>query len=154
MDSYYLEMIIILIDVSPLWYSIFAMSSLLLQLSMLSLMLKAREYDKKLFKKDIEINIVDIKESNSITKEELSYLNENNRVIANQLIETYKDSKEYGSILKTKNNDLSELINELNSIDNIFIYSLKDKISSIIKQDRIMNSKFDVVVTNPPYLNA
>lgn len=126
------------------------------QLSILSVLLKAREYDKNIFNKDIvkNLNIMSIQESNTINETSIDYFNsESERENAKYLIDNFKNAKEIGSLLLLENKDYSNLINELKSNDTIFTLELKDKLKPIIKISNILTKKYDVVVTNPPYMN-
>lgn len=125
------------------------------QLSILSLILKAREYDKFLFGKDVikKINVYSIYESNNI--EEYAYENksEDTKNKIKSLIHQYKDGKELGSLIIPENNDYSNVLSEIENDNSIFGYILKEKIINLIKVDRVMQKKYDFVVTNPPYMN-
>lgn len=124
------------------------------QLSILALLLKAREYDKKLFSKNINLNIFDIKETNNITDNEISFLTDEGKNVAVELVNCYLDAKEYGSLIKTSPKDYNILKNEIINTNSIFMIDLKNKLIPIIQQDEVLNKKFDVIVTNPPYLNS
>ncbi len=126
------------------------------QLSILSVLLKSREYDKNIFNKDIvkNLNIMSIQESNTINESSLDYINsEREKDNAKYLIDNFKNAKEIGSLLILKNKDYSNLIKELESNDTIFTLKLKEKLNPIIKVSNILTKKYDVVVTNPPYMN-
>lgn len=122
------------------------------QLSILSVLLKAREYDKDLFNKEIvkDLNIVSLQETNSIriqdfpndiiTQSDVSYL-----------IKTFRDAKEIGSLLNVEKNDYSMTLEKLGN--NIFDYMLRENLIPLIKQAKILEKKYDIVVTNPPYLS-
>ena len=121
------------------------------QLAILAILLKAREYDKDLFNKKIDTNIVSIKESNNISMNSVS-LSDENRNKLEYLISAFKDAKEYGSIIKIKKYDYNDLINELENQNNIFSYSVTNDILPLIKLANILTTKYDIFVTNPPYL--
>ena len=119
------------------------------QLSVLSVLLKAREYDKQIFNKDIckELNIIEIKETNNIVVSDYNLLNDE----AKYLLNIFKDAKEIGSLIKIDKLDFNNAINNLK--DDIFGYYLKEKFEPLIKQANILSEKYNVIVTNPPYLN-
>ena len=82
------------------------------QLSILSVLLKAREYDKNIFNKEIvrNLNIMSIQESNSISEILLDNIQtEQNKEYAKYLICKFKNAKEIGSLLLLDNNDYSNL---------------------------------------------
>lgn len=122
------------------------------QLSILAVLLKAREYDKEFFNRKFNINIVSIKESNNLNKENIISLSEQSQEMLNYLIDSFKDAKEYGSILKLKKYDYSCLIDELENQNDIFAYSFTNEIVPLIKLANILTLKYDILVTNPPYL--
>lgn len=126
------------------------------QLSVLSVILKAREFDKNIFNKSIikNINILSIQESNNIIDGLLKYIPEIKiREKAKQLLENFKNAKEIGSLLLLKNDNYQDLFNFLNKDMTIFGIELREKIIPLIKISNIISRKYDIVVTNPPYLN-
>lgn len=126
------------------------------QLSILSVMLKAREYDKNIFKSKIitNLNIMSIQESNSISYSIIDNIKtEHNKEYTKYLIDNFQNAKEIGSLLILENNDYSDLIEELVNDNTIFGIELREKIFPIIKGANLLTTKYDVVVTNPPYMN-
>ncbi|WP_296969434.1 BREX-1 system adenine-specific DNA-methyltransferase PglX [Tepidanaerobacter sp. EBM-38] len=80
---------------------------------------------------------------------------------ARYLIHVFQDAKEYGSILEVKKLDFDKTENRLEEIrqnhpGDAFEFGHKqillEKLPPLIKQAKIMSSKYDVVVTNPPYM--
>src|SRR5699024_6172886 len=75
------------------------------QLSILSVLLKAREYDKNIFNNNIisNLNIMSIPESNDLDYQNLQYL-DNQKVAEEilQLLNAFKEGKNIGSLLKIK----------------------------------------------------
>lgn len=127
------------------------------QLSILSIILKAREYDKNIFNKEIvrNLNILSIQESNMISESLLnSMLSEHNRKIAEYLMDKFKNAKEIGSLLTIEDNDYNKLEEEVINNTTIFGIELREKLLPIIKVANIMSSKYNIVVTNPPYMNT
>lgn len=122
------------------------------QLSILSILLKAREYDKDLFNKNVHVNIISIKETNNLTSENIVGLSDDSLSNLNYLIDIFKDAKEYGSILKIKDKDYSELLLELEKQNNLFSLDILNRIKPIIEVSNILTNKYDILVTNPPYL--
>ena len=126
------------------------------QLAILSVLLKAREYDKNIFNKEIvrNLNIMSIQESNTIDKSSLYFLN--NEELKNKLtyvINTFENAKEIGSLLLVDAYDYLSLINRIREDNNLFNSSMMDKLESLLKVAYILQKKYDVVVTNPPYMN-
>ncbi|MGI6330048.1 MAG: BREX-1 system adenine-specific DNA-methyltransferase PglX [Bacilli bacterium] len=125
------------------------------QLSILSLLLKAREYDKDLFNKNIKLNIFSIQESNDINEVYLYDIrsNETNEII-DYVLDVFKDAKEYGSILKVDKKDYQLVIDKIKITNNVFSELYKLEFIPLLKQAILLSKKYDVVVTNPPYMGS
>lgn len=127
------------------------------QLSVLATLLKAREYDKNIFNKDIakRINIMSIQESNGISDVLIDNItDENAKEIAKNLIIDFRNAKEIGSLIKIDNDDYEKLEKYIaNNNNNIFGIELNSKLTPIINVAKILSQKYDVYVTNPPYMN-
>ncbi len=127
------------------------------QLSILSVLLKAREYDRNIFNKDIirNLHIMSIQESNTISESIIDNIcKENEKEQAKYLIDNFKNAKEIGSLLILENKDYSGLKKNVCDDTTIFGIELREKLLPIIKIATILNKKYDVVVTNPPYMNS
>ena len=126
------------------------------QLSVLSVLLKAREYDKNIFNKDIakRLNVMSIKESNTISNSMFDYISndfEKEKLV--YLVESFKNAKEIGSLLILENKNYEDLKNIIENDDTIFGIEMRNKIIPLINVANILSNKYDVVVTNPPYMN-
>ncbi len=135
------------------------------QLASFALIMKARGYNRRLFREiereELELNLCSIQESNGITKEAIDYFANGDQELKEELeylVEVFKDSKEYGSILeveKIKFNILRKRIKEIEE-DNLIFGDyreiLLDKLGALLKQCEIMTNKYEVCVTNPPYM--
>ena len=126
------------------------------QLSILALLLKAREYDKQLFNKEIvsNLNIVSFKECLLSDDFIIDNISESNKESAISLVSIYKNSKEFGSLLKPITNDCLNLTKEIIENNNIFGIELRENLIPLIKQNNMLQDKYNIIVTNPPYLNS
>lgn len=138
------------------------------QLAYFSLMMKSRSYSRRILNKGIEPHIYAIPDSNNIDRKYLEIFGnglaleekEVAKKSIEKLLDTFKDGKNYGSILKVDKVDfeLSRKFIEdmdLGQID-LFTYDVDEfqkEINNIIDVAEIMTMKYDVVATNPPYLN-
>ncbi|HFJ9377290.1 BREX-1 system adenine-specific DNA-methyltransferase PglX [Bacillus paranthracis] len=134
------------------------------QLAYFALMMKARSYNRRIFRRPLELNVCSIQESNGIPKESIDYFvgDSLDRDEVEYLVGVFKSAKEYGAILDVKVIDFEALerrvkeIEENEDFSDIFILQYRDvlleRIPNLIKQAEIMNRKYDVVVTNPPYM--
>ena len=127
------------------------------QLSILSVILKARQYDKDIFNKNIatNLNIMSIQESNTISDLALNNIkDEEEKKLLKYLIESFENAKEIGSLLILENKNYSKLVESLEKENTIFANILIEKIKPLIKESKILTQKYEIVVTNPPYLPA
>lgn len=124
------------------------------QLSILSVLLKGLEYDNALLSKSLKMNIISIKETNNLDCNIIVDLSDDSQKKALYLKEIFHDAKEYGSIIKVDNYNYDDLLKEVEEKNNIFSYNFLNEYNDIIKQAQILTDKYDVLVTNPPYLGV
>lgn len=134
------------------------------QLAYFALMMKGRQYDRRFFERDIEPNVYAIQESNGISEISINkVVSESAETsIANYLINTFHDAKEYGSIIDVEKRDYDSLKNNLTAwkenheatFENALVESDVDDLLPLIEIAKVMSEKYDVVVTNPPYMGA
>ncbi|MHB8126439.1 MAG: BREX-1 system adenine-specific DNA-methyltransferase PglX [Desulfitobacteriaceae bacterium] len=140
------------------------------QLASFAVMMKARSKSRGVFRENIKLNICAIQESNWMGNEvreilvdmEAWELEQNRqRELITYLADTFKDAKEYGSILDVRELDLEFLEKRLDELSNSVARDLLEvpyrdiileKLSGIILQAKLMGKKYDVVCTNPPYM--
>ena len=141
------------------------------QLASFALIMKARHYNRRLFREiereHLELNLCSIQESNAIGREEIDYFftlgkgkdNEEIRSAIEYLYEVFTNAKEYGSILEVKKINFEILKDRLFEIEceNDLMFGdyrkiLLEKLPILIKQAEILSNKFEVCITNPPYL--
>jgi hypothetical protein len=134
------------------------------QLATFALVMKAREYDRRLFSRDYTVHIHSIEESNSITKEQLQLFSKNNDRVQEaieSLYSTFYDAKLYGSIIQVPEIDTQLIKEQMDYFRNdsgisIFVDELIEYVFPIIEelteQYELLAKKYEVVVTNPPYM--
>jgi len=134
------------------------------QLSYFAVMMKARKYCRTIFSAKIHTNLYSIQESNFATQELIDFVAEGDAGIKYDLqaiTETLYDAKEYGSILNIPNIKFEIIINRLEEIQfkqindlqqQAFQQTIIDRLTPLIHQAQVMAQKYDVVVTNPPYM--
>lgn len=133
------------------------------QLAYFAVMMKARSYNRRILTKNIDPQICAIQESNKITDELVDFVadsDQNIRKDLQYLVETFKDAKEYGSIIDVKqlnfhniNFNLNELKNtKYSDFKSIKYQEMIDKVYPIYKQGLILSMKYDILITNPPYM--
>jgi type II restriction/modification system DNA methylase subunit YeeA len=149
------------------------------QLAYFAVMMKARSKSRRIFREKIDVNVCSIQESNGLVDsgkavdsgQWVEYFvqgaAESERVKLKAdieyLINVFHDAKEYGSVLEVKPIDFDVIERRVEEIRNggtedLFEYQYRniilDKIPALVKQARIMSQKYDVVVTNPPYMGS
>ena len=122
------------------------------QLAGFALMMKARMYDRELFNKKITLNLCAIQE----TREDCD-LNRERYTQLCRLWDLFFDAKNYGSILKVEGFDFERLEKEVEALKKdgtLDFVSVGSKLESLVKQAKLMERKYDCVVTNPPYMGS
>ena len=124
------------------------------QLSVLSVLLKAREYDKDIFNKKViqDLKIMSIQESSNINNIDVLKIDDFEREKINKLLKSFDDAKDIGSLLLLDEVDYSKIEKAINEDDTIFGIELRNRLLPIIKTANMLTKKYDIVVTNPPYL--
>lgn len=123
------------------------------QLSILTLYLKARKYDKNFYNKKCNLNIISIVESNYISKELFSDIKDSEDLeVIDYILDVFKDAKEYGSIIEVKKYDYDKLEANLSRINNLYGIMIQQDFFPLIKQAKLLSSQYNIVVTNPPYM--
>lgn len=134
------------------------------QLSYFAVMMKAREYNRRIFTQGIEPNLYAIQESNGL-KMDIDMgdflLSEEYRDTLRYLLDVFVDAKEYGSILEVEDRDYEgfmkawELAAEQtaeNVVMMLWYSELNEIVPTLAKQAGVLAGKYDVLVTNPPYM--
>ena len=137
------------------------------QLSYFAVMMKARQYDRRIFTRGVRPNVYAIQESNGINRNQLKYFGaeldkmERNTAILQieGLLDTLVDAKEYGSILNVDAYDWDLLrrfvsgtdVDGQISFDTYGLDETAEKLKELIEIGAIMAQKYEVVATNPPY---
>jgi len=142
------------------------------QLASFAVMMKARSKSRAVFRENIQLNICAIQESNwmvndvsemLVNPEALEPEQYRQRELIRYLADTFKDAKEYGSMIDVREMDPKFLEQRLHEVRNSVVRNLLevtyrdiiiDKLPGIILQAKIMAEKYDVVCTNPPYMGS
>ena len=136
------------------------------QLAYFAVMMKARKYNRRILSEDIQLNVLSIQDSSFMTDELINYVAgkvSGLRTDLTILRETFMDAKECGSILIVPRVEYSALFERIEGIKGSYAEDLfeaqyktivEDKLLPLVKQSQIMAQKYDVVITNPPYLSS
>lgn len=140
------------------------------QLTYFAVMIKGRQHDRRFFSRGIKPHIYAIEESNDINRDQLAYfgadLSDMEKNMATmqmtELLDTFTDAKEYGSILRVNQYDWDLLQRYVESVstagqlsfDAIGIEDTQAKLLYLLEIAKTMAQKYHVVVTNPPYMGS
>ncbi|MDY4561684.1 MAG: BREX-1 system adenine-specific DNA-methyltransferase PglX [Peptostreptococcus porci] len=133
------------------------------QLAYFAIMMKARQYNRRILTSGIEPNLCYIQSSNDLSEYALEKMDDY-KSITQQLITEFKYASEYGSVLNVSlsEEDLQNIQNQIDYLethkfdgDLIHQSNCNEAIATvnpILKQAILLTQKYDVVVTNPPYM--
>ena len=128
------------------------------QLAYFAVMMKARQYDRRLLTRGIQPNIYSIRESNGIQAMTIEYFHKNDpklKADIESIVTEMRDAKEYGSILNITPVDFAGLyarFDEIREDIHMMQMSALDELLPLVKCAEVLAQKYDVVVTNPPYM--
>ena len=128
------------------------------QLAYFAVMMKARQYDRRFFSRGIQPHVYAIVESNHVDKFAVDYFcNGDMKLTAamDTIISELHDAKEYGSILTVTPQDWSALYDrfvELTEDINMSRDTALRELLPLVQVAEALTQKYDVVVTNPPYM--
>lgn len=134
-------------------------------LAYFALMMKARSYNRRILSKDTKINILEIREPIVELKEEYDHYLGDYTELSHYLVNEFTDAKELGSIinLSCTLEQLEKLEGYLNSmksssmnqdmISDAEIDEINELLLPLIRQAKLLVQKYDVVITNPPYMS-
>ena len=130
------------------------------QLAYFAVMMKARQYDRRFFSRGIQPHVYAIVESNHVDQFAVDYFCNGDaklEAVMDTIINELYDAKEYGSILTVTPQDWSALYERFAEITED-IHMSRDvalaELLPLVQVAEALAQKYDVVVTNPPYMGA
>lgn len=140
------------------------------QMAYFAVMMKAMEYDRRILKRNVGNNVYSIQESNGITTAPLHDMGvtlsqeEYGQAAreAQELIAEFHDAKEYGSIINVAEHNWELLERfavprgEVEGQLELDIHGEQEaskRLQQLIKIGKSLAQKYEVVVTNPPYMS-
>ncbi|MGM0340742.1 BREX-1 system adenine-specific DNA-methyltransferase PglX [Enterococcus sp. AZ007] len=140
------------------------------QLAYFALMMKGREYNRQILKKQIQPNVYDVPESKELQQDQ-DFLNELKTFFNDdeqyenliQLIRYFTHGKDYGSLIKTPDtfeyDQLIDIVQHFSQkhTEGLFAEDLKQKVNQLLNLvivANLLSNKYEVVVTNPPYMGS
>ena len=128
------------------------------QLAYFAVMMKARQYDRRFFSRDIQPHVYAIVESNHVDSFALEYFCDDDAKLKkamDTIIKELHDAKEYGSILTVTSQDWSALYDRFAEITEDINMSRETALRELLPLAQVAEAlaqKYDTVVTNPPYM--
>ena len=135
------------------------------QMAYFVVMMKGCHYDSRFLRRHLNPHVYAIQESGELTADALGHLGKQEST-ARALLDGFKNAKEYGSILQPKvtQAELDALQEQLREVDGASdMGSFTDQfvagqllrvLCPLVEQARMLVQKYDVVVTNPPYMGS
>lgn len=135
------------------------------QMAYFVVMMKGCQYDSRFLRRHLNPHVYAIQESGELTADALGRLGKQEST-ARALLDGFKNAKEYGSILQPKvtQAELDALQEQLREVDGASdMGSFTDQfvagqllrvLCPLVEQARMLVQKYDVVVTNPPYMGS
>ena len=135
------------------------------QMAYFVVMMKGCQYDSRFLRRHLNPHVYAIQESGELPQTAFGYCGPEEPT-ARTLWDTFRNAKEYGSILQPKVTleELDKLEARLQEADSMagygslgvqgLTYQLLDVMYPLIDQARMLVQKYDVVVTNPPYMGG
>ena len=130
------------------------------QLAYFAVMMKARQYDRRFFSRGIQPHVYAIAESNHVDSFALEYFCNGDAKLKkamDTIISELHDAKEYGSIITVSQQEWSALYDRFAEITEDINMSRETALRELLPLVQVAEAlaqKYDVVVTNPPYMNV
>ena len=136
------------------------------QLAYFAVMMKARKYSRRILNSGIAPNVFSIQDSSFMSDDFITFVANKDHELELDLIgirNAFVDAKEYGSILSIPRFDFEKLYARIEELKTYFpqtIFEVEyrtvaiERLHQLVKQAEMMHQKYDVVVTNPPYMGG
>lgn len=130
------------------------------QLSYFTVMMKACQYDKRFLRRKVQPHVFAIVESNHVDPDVVDYFCNGDAKLKeamDTIISELHNAKEYGSIITVSQQDWDALYARFEEIEkNVHMHrevALRELLP-LVQMAQALAQKYDVVVTNPPYMGA
>ena len=136
------------------------------QLAYFAVMMKARQYNRRILTSGIKPNLFVIDDNRALTPDIIAYIANGDSKMAADLRSISNDltnAREYGSIINVQPVDFNGLIERIGIIaesDELNLIAMEnkrivcEKILPLVNQAQALSQKYDVVCTNPPYMGG
>ena len=138
------------------------------QIANFALLMKAVEKQPRLLsrlnrnKDFVKTNVYEIVDADqSLSEEAINYLTENNeeKNKIKELINQFGNGKQFGSLIVPLDLPYASFVEKLfaledepkDLIEGVYAREIKEKLLPVLLQGQLLNQKYDVILTNPPY---
>ena len=140
------------------------------QLAYFAVMMKARQYDRRFLTRGIQPHLLDIPETGSLTTQPMHDMGiglapEEYSAAAKgavELLDIFRDGKEYGSLLRVRPMDWTLLRRFAAALrqdgqitmGEVHLQQASAQLLALVDAAELLAQQYDVVVTNPPYMGS
>lgn len=136
------------------------------QLSYFAVMMKARQYNRRILNGELTPNVFAIQDSSAFTQDIIEFISNSDgtlKIALQSIKDDLDNATEYGSIINVSLVNYERLFARFEEIQSTFYADIigqlnqricVDNILPIIKLAYVMSQKYHVVCTNPPYLSS
>ncbi len=135
------------------------------QLAYFAVMMKGREYNRGILKKGLTPKVFAVKNSDFLTDEIIEAVAEGDSSVADDLTrlkEAFENGDEFGSLVEAPSLDYRRLkgycLRQVEAEGSLFHANLegviREEVLPLVETAETMVRKYDVVVTNPPYMGG
>jgi len=128
------------------------------QLAYFAIMMKARQYDRRFFTRQLQPNLHTVVSAKSFDRYALEYFyNNDQRIMKNteRILDTFKDAQLFGSLVTPEGIDFALINRRLVEVEkdiHVFREVILDNLKPIIQVAELLSKKYVLVITNPPYM--
>lgn len=135
------------------------------QLAYFAVMMKARQYDRRIFTRGIQPHLYALQNSQPMHEEGWGYFGDE-EPLARRLWQAFTDAKTFGSLVPVDLTleELAQLRNRLADMDaastmgslsaQAYTGQILETFAPLLELADILTQKYDVVITNPPYMGS
>lgn len=135
------------------------------QLAYFAVMMKARQYDRRIFTRGIQPHLYALQNSQPMHEEGWGYFGDE-EPLARRLWQAFTDAKTLGSLVPVDLTleELTKLRNRLADMDaastmgslsvQAYIGQIFNTFGPLVELAEVLTQKYDVVITNPPYMGS
>lgn len=131
------------------------------QLAGFALMMLARADDKRIFTRDVQLNVMAMQESGEeVSVKGIALSSEEQETALQTLLDLFADAKTFGSLIQVPDAlakrlpELHQIIEDQIDSTDIFAQHTAKSLLPLIKQAEILARKYNAVVANPPYMSS